>query len=255
MQVLYPSAAAPKTTPFGGAREWYKPVVRPPAAILDVDGTLVDTNYHHAIAWQRAFRRHGIVLPVWRIHRHMGMGGDQVIAALCGDGTEERLGDQIRQAEKALYMELIGEVTPLPDARRLIELLKERGHAVVLASSAKSEEVDHYLDLLDARQIVDGWTTSADVERTKPHPDLVAAGLEKAGGGPGVMVGDSTWDCEAAGRCGVRTIGLLTGGFSAPELRDAGAEVVFESIADLIESIEATALGTGSQSEARAAST
>jgi HAD superfamily hydrolase (TIGR01509 family) len=223
-----------------------------PAAILDVDGTLVDTNYHHAIAWHRAFRRHGIVLPVWRIHRHMGMGGDQVIAALCGDDTEQRLGDQIRDAEKGLYMELIGEVAPLPDARRLIEVLKERGHAVVLASSAKSEEVDHYLGLLDAREIVDGWTTSADVERTKPDPDLVAAGLEKAGGGPGVMVGDSTWDCEAARRCGVQTVGLLTGGFSAAELRDAGAEVVFESIADLIESMDQTPLKAAAASATQA---
>jgi HAD superfamily hydrolase (TIGR01509 family) len=223
-----------------------------PAAILDVDGTLVDTNYHHAIAWHRAFRRHGIVLPVWRIHRHMGMGGDQVIAALCGDDTEQRLGDQIRDAEKGLYMELIGEVAPLPDARRLIEVLKERGHAVVLASSAKSEEVDHYLGLLDAREIVDGWTTSADVERTKPDPDLVAAGLEKAGGGPGVMVGDSTWDCEAARRCGVQTVGLLTGGFSAAELRHAGAEVVFESIADLIESMDQTPLKAAAASATQA---
>jgi HAD superfamily hydrolase (TIGR01509 family) len=213
-----------------------------PAALLDVDGTLVDTNYHHAIGWFRAFRRHGIVLPLWRIHRHMGMGGDQLIASLCGSEVEERLGEDIRAAEKDLYMELIDEVEPLPDARRLIEVLKARGHAVVLASSAKGHEVEHYLDLLDARELVEGWTTSADVERTKPHPDLVAAGLQKAGGGPGVMVGDSTWDCEAARRCGVRTIGLLTGGFSRQELLDAGATVVFESIAELLESLDHTPL-------------
>jgi HAD superfamily hydrolase (TIGR01509 family) len=214
----------------------------PPAALLDVDGTLVDTNYHHALAWYRAFRRHGLVLPLWRIHRHMGMGGDQLIGSLCGDEVDERLGDDIRAAEKDLYMELIDEVEPLPGARRLIEVLKERGHPVVLASSAKSHEVDHYLDLLQARERVDGWTTAADVERTKPHPDLVAAGLERAGGGPGVMVGDSTWDCEAARRCGVPTIGLLTGGFSDQELVKAGAEVVFESIAALIEGVEETPL-------------
>jgi HAD superfamily hydrolase (TIGR01509 family) len=213
-----------------------------PAALLDVDGTLVDTNYHHAIGWFRAFRRHGIVLPLWRIHRHMGMGGDQLIASLCGSEVEERLGEDIRAAEKDLYMELIDEVEPLPDARRLIEVLKARGHPVVLASSAKGHEVEHYLDLLDARELVDGWTTSADVEHTKPHPDLVAAGLQKAGGGPGVMVGDSTWDCEAARRCGVRTIGLLTGGFSRQELLDAGATVVFDSIAELLESLDHTPL-------------
>ena len=250
MRSAYPVVAAPKTQPFERGAEWYKPRVPPPAAILDVDGTLVDTNYHHTIAWQRAFRRHGIVVPAWRIHRHVGMGGDKVIAALCGDEAEQRLGDQLREAEKGLYMELIGEVDPLPDARRLIEVLKARGHAVVLASSAKSEEVDHYIDLLDAREIVDGWTTSADVEHTKPDPDLVAAALEKAGGGPGVMVGDTTWDCKAARRLGVPTVGLLTGGFSSAELREAGAAAVFGSIAELIEALDSTPLGSGAAGEA-----
>jgi HAD superfamily hydrolase (TIGR01509 family) len=224
----------------GAAR--YKERMAVPAALLDVDGTLVDTNYHHALAWYRAFRRHDIVLPLWRVHRHMGMGGDQLVASLCGREVEQQLGDDIRTAEKDLYMELIDEVEPLPDARRLIEVLKRRGHAVVLASSAKSHEVEHYLDLLDAQELCDGWTTAADVERTKPHPDLVAAGLERAGGGPGVMVGDSTWDCEAARRCGVQTVGLLTGGFSEQELLAAGAVVVFESIGDLIGGLDRTPL-------------
>jgi beta-phosphoglucomutase-like phosphatase (HAD superfamily) len=121
-----------------------------PAALLDVDGTLVDTNYQHAIAWYRAFRTHEIVLPVWRIHRHIGMGGDQLVAALCGEDVEERLGDDVRKSEGALYMDLIEEVEPLSHARGLIEELKRRGHSVVLASSAKGREVDYYLDLLDA---------------------------------------------------------------------------------------------------------
>jgi HAD superfamily hydrolase (TIGR01549 family) len=216
-----------------------------PAALLDVDGTLVDTNYHHAIAWYRAFRRHDVVLPLWRIHRHMGMGGDHLIGSLCGQEADERIGDQIRDAEKDLYMELIDEVTPLPQARDLIDELKRRGHAVVLASSAKSHEVDHYLDLLDARERVDGWTTSADVERTKPNPDLVAAGVEKAGGGKAVMVGDSTWDCIAAERAGVATVGLLTGGFCREELLEAGALCVYESIGDLIERLDDTPLSAG----------
>ena len=213
-----------------------------PAALLDVDGTLVDTNYHHALAWYRAFRRHDVVLPLWRIHRHMGMGGDQLIGSLCGEEVDARIGDRIRDAEKELYMELIDEVAPLPRARDLVEELKHRGHAVVLASSAKEQEVDHYLDLLDVRELVDGWTTSADVERTKPHPDLVAAGVEKAGGGDAVMVGDSTWDCIAARRAGVRTVGLLTGGFSREELLEAGALCVYDSINELIERLAETPL-------------
>jgi HAD superfamily hydrolase (TIGR01549 family) len=170
------------------------------------------------------------------------MGGDQVVAALAGADVEERLGDDIRAAEKELYFELIQEVEPFEGARGLIELLKSRGHTVVLASSAKSEEIDHYLDLLDARDLADGWTTSADVEATKPHPDLVVAAVEKAGGGKAVMVGDTPWDCESARRAGVETIAVRTGGFSQEELSDAGAIAVYESIAELSERLDETPL-------------
>jgi len=202
----------------------------PPAAILDIDGTLVDTNYHHAVAWYRAFRQHSVVLPVWRIHRHIGMGGDQLVTALAGDDVEERLGDDIRTAEKALYLALIEEVEPMAGARQLIVDLKDSGHAVVLASSAKEDEVDHYLDLLDARDLADDWTTSADVESTKPQPDLV-------------MVGDTPWDVKAAAAADVETIAVLTGGFAEAELRDAGACAVFESIEELRQRIGETPLG------------
>jgi HAD superfamily hydrolase (TIGR01509 family) len=214
----------------------------PPAAILDVDGTLVDTNYHHTLAWFRAFRQNEVVLPIWRIHRHIGMGGDHLVEALGGGQIEREKGDDIRAAESVLYAELMSEVEPLKGARELIEDLKQRGHAVVLASSAKAHEVDHYLDLLDAREHADGWTTSADVEATKPEPDLVVAAVEKAGGGEAVMVGDSTWDCEAAKRAGLETIAVLTGGFSEAELRDAGALVVYSSIEDLRDALDETPL-------------
>jgi HAD superfamily hydrolase (TIGR01509 family) len=214
----------------------------PPAAILDVDGTLVDTNYHHTIAWFRAFRQNDVVLPIWRIHRHIGMGGDQLVEALGGEQLESEKGDDIRAAESVLYGELMSDVEPLEGAHELMEDLKKSGHAVVLASSAKEHEVDHYLDLLDARELADDWTTSADVEATKPEPDLVVAAVEKAGGGEAVMVGDSTWDCEAAKRAGLDTIAVLTGGFSEAELRDSGALVVYSSIQDLRESLDETPL-------------
>ena len=213
------------------------------AAILDVDGTLVDTNYQHALAWYRAFRQHDKVVPIWRIHRHIGMGGDQLVAALAGEEWDKEHGDDVRTAEKPLYLAMIEEVEPLDGARAMMEDLKERGHSVVLASSAKAEEVDHYLDLLDARDIADGWTTSADVEATKPEPDLVKAAVEKAGGGDAVMVGDSIWDVEAAKRAGLETVAVLTGGFSEAELRDAGAAWVFESIEALREGLDETPLG------------
>ena len=214
------------------------------AAILDVDGTLVDTNYQHALAWYRAFRSHGVVLPLYRIHRHIGMGGDQLVRALAGEETDREQGDSMRAEEKNLYAELMPEVEPLEGAADLVRELKDQGLAVVLASSAKSDEVDHYLDLLGVRDMVDGWTTSDDVEATKPEPDLVQAAIEKAGTeGEAVMVGDSTWDCEAARRAGIETVAVLTGGFSEQELRDAGAAVVFESIVDLRREIDRTPLG------------
>jgi HAD superfamily hydrolase (TIGR01549 family) len=214
----------------------------PPAAILDIDGTLVDTNYQHAVAWYRAFRQHGVVLPVWRIHRHMGMGGDHLVKELTSQTFDAEHGYDVRSAEKALYMALIEEVEPMRGARDLIEDLKLLGHHVVLASSAKADEVEHYLDLLDARNLADSWTTSADVEATKPEPDLVIAARDKAGGGDAVMVGDTTWDIKAAKGAGIETIAVLTGGYAESELREAGAACVFESIAELRERLVETPL-------------
>jgi HAD superfamily hydrolase (TIGR01509 family) len=212
------------------------------AALLDVDGTLIDTNYFHAIAWYRGFRQNGIVLPLWRIHRHVGMGGDQLVPALVGEDVDERLGDTIRDARDEQYQQLIDEVEPLEGARELIEDLKQRGATVMLASSAPEKELDHYLDLLDARELVDGWTTDDDVESTKPEPDIVRAALDKAGGDEAVLVGDTPWDVEAASRSGIETICVMTGGFSEQELRDAGAAAVFESVAVLRQRLDETPL-------------
>ena len=217
---------------------------KPRVAILDVDGTLVDTNYHHAIAWFRAFRRHFLTPQVWRIHRHIGMGGDQLVAAVAGDEVEERLGDSIRDAESELYRELIGEVQPMEGSRRLIEDLRDADNAVVLASSAKEWEIEHYLELLDAKEIVDAWTTSDDVEQTKPEPDLVHAALDKVDAGPenALLIGDTVWDVEAAHRAGVETLAVLTGGFSEAELQEAGAKEVFISVEELRKRLRETPL-------------
>ncbi|MBA3431323.1 MAG: HAD family hydrolase [Actinobacteria bacterium] len=213
-----------------------------PAAILDIDGTLVDTNYHHALAWFRAFRQSGVVLPIWRIHRHIGMGGDQLIPSLAGEKVSEELGDAIEAAQKVLYIALIDEVQPMKGSRELIDDLRERGHSVILASSGRSKEVDHYLELLDARDRVDGWTTSEDVEDAKPEPDLVVAALEKSDSEDAVMIGDSVYDVAAATKAGVMTITLLTGGYSATELTEAGAVAVFESIEELRAELDDTPL-------------
>jgi HAD superfamily hydrolase (TIGR01549 family) len=211
------------------------------AMILDIDGTLIDTNYHHALAWYRAFRQHGVVLPIWRIHRAIGMGGDQLVEELAGPEVEEEDGDKIRDAEGPLYMTMIEEIEPFEGARELLRELRERERTIVLASSAKEDEVDHYLDLLEAREVVDAWTTSADVEATKPEPDLVEAALEKAETRDALMIGDTVWDVKAAGRAGIETIAVLSGGYGEAELRDAGAREVFESIAELAAAPEALA--------------
>jgi HAD superfamily hydrolase (TIGR01509 family) len=182
-------------------------------------------------------------MPCWRIHRHVGMGGDQLVAALAGDEFDEEHGDDVRAAESALYLSLIPEVEPLEGSRELIEELKRSGHTVILASSAKSQELDHYLDLLDVRELADDWTDSSDVENTKPEPDLVRAAIEKAGGGDAVMVGDSVWDCKAAANAGIQSVGVLTGGFSEQELTEAGAVAVFRSVVELREGLSKTPLG------------
>jgi HAD superfamily hydrolase (TIGR01509 family) len=171
------------------------------------------------------------------------MGGDKVVAALCGDDFEAEHGDDVRDAEGGLYMELIDEVEPFVGARGLIEDLKSAGHTVILASSAKPEEVEHYLDLLDARDLADGWTDSGDVSETKPAPDLVRSALDKAGGGEAVMVGDTPWDIKAAAEAGVETVAVLTGGFSEAELRDAGAVAVFVNMEQLRAGLASTPLG------------
>ena len=222
----------------------------PPAALLDVDGTLVDSTYHHTIAWARALRQRDLVVPLWRVHRHIGMGGDQLVGAVCGERVERELGDDLRELHSQRFKELIDEVLPFTGARELLQELARRGHTIVLASSAKAEECEHYIDLMDARELISDWTTSADVERTKPEPDIVQAALEKAGGGDGVMIGDAPYDSQAAGQLGLPTIGMLTGGFSEAELRDAGASVVFASLEDLREGLDETPLGAAAEAAA-----
>jgi HAD superfamily hydrolase (TIGR01509 family) len=217
--------------------------VAPPAALLDVDGTLVDSNYQHALCWYRAFRKHDIVLPVWRLHRHVGMGGDRFVAAVAGDDVEKRLGDELRDDWAALFDCVIDEVAPLEGAHDLIRALKERGHEVAMASSSIKRHFERFLDLLDARALADGFTTTDDVEASKPDPDLVHAAMEKVQADRAVLVGDTPWDVEAARRAGVETVTVVTGGFSRQELLDAGAVAVFESLVELRERLDETPLG------------
>ena len=213
------------------------------AALLDLDGTLIDANYQHALAWYRAFRRFEIVLPVWRLHRHIGMGGDQFVAAVAGDDVEARHGDDLRDAHGEEFERLRDECEPLEGASELLRELKRRGHTVVLASSSNEDDLEFFVSQLSAAECIDGWTSKDDVDQTKPHPAPIEAALEKAGAESAVMVGDSRWDIEAAAKANLQTICVITGGWSKQELYDHGAAAVFESLPDLVEHLDETPLG------------
>lgn len=209
----------------------------PQTLVLDIDGTLIDSNYQHVLAWQRAFAAEGVEADAWIVHRYVGKGGDKMVASVAGEQVEEDLGDAIRDAESSHFQELIGEVRPFDDSSSFVETMSERGFAVVLSSSAKEEEVEHYVELLAVGDAIDSYTTSADVEATKPEPDLIEAALAKAGTRDALMIGDSIWDVEAARRANLDCRAVLTGGFSKPELLAAGATEVRPSLTDLMEGL------------------
>lgn len=225
-----------------------KPLAMSRIALVDVDGTLVDTNYHHTLAWARAFRRIGLTPPLWQIHRHVGMGGDQLVPAVAGDDVEDRHGEELRAAWTDEFTPFLPEIVPVAGAHDFLAALRADGTRVVLASSGKPEHVDAFLDLIQGRDVAEAWTTSDDVERTKPEPDLLESALQKlqdsgdppAGDADVVVIGDSTWDCVAAARLGARSLALRTGGFSREELIDAGAQDVFDTLEKLLTSLRAS---------------
>ncbi|MDQ5893780.1 MAG: hypothetical protein QG596_41 [Actinomycetota bacterium] len=205
------------------------------ALIVDIDGTLVDSNYQHVLAWQRAFAAFDIAAEAWKVHRYVGKGGDQMVASVAGETAEQAHGDEIREAESENFQELIDEVRPFEDASGFLNEMHGRGLRLILASSAKGNEVDHYLGLLDATEAIHGHTNSSDVDATKPEPDLVLAALSKREGRKALMIGDSIWDVESSKRAEIDCLAVLTGGFSKAELRSAGAKEIQPSLSDLIQ--------------------
>ena len=201
--------------------------------LLDVDGTLVDTNYLHALAWVRAFRDHGYAVASWRIHRAIGMGGDRLVAAVAGDHVEQTSGDEVRGSWERHYDGMLDDVAPLPGARDLLAALRRRELRVALASSGIPRHTGHALEVLDATDLSEVTTTSEDADSSKPDPDLLHHALDQVDADRAVLVGDSVWDVESAARAGLPVIGVLTGGFGRTELTDAGAEVVVEDPAEL----------------------
>ncbi len=206
------------------------------AVVLDVDGTLMDTNYLHVEAWARAFEEVGHRVPRVLLHRQVGKGSDLLISEFVEDKvTAER----IDELHSEFYAELQEHGHPLPGAKELISSLRERGYEVWLVTSAKDEELEHHMQELEAEDEISGVVNSSDVENSKPAPDIFELTLERVGASPDetVAVGDAVWDVEAADGAGIRTVAVLTGGaFSKEELKEAGAVAVFEDCAALLDS-------------------
>jgi len=207
------------------------------AVLFDIDGTLVDSNDHHVLAWEEAFAGIGARFDRQVIHDQIGKGTDMLVPTLLPDLDEEaqeRLGEAHGDAFKARYL---AEVKPFPDARDLLVRTHAAGLRVVLASSASKDELDHYLDLLDARELVSETTSADDVERTKPAPDIFATALDKIGSPPAdevIVIGDTPYDVEAAGKCGVAAIAVRSGGFGDDVLTQAGAVAIHDDVAALL---------------------
>jgi len=209
------------------------------AALFDVDGTLVDTNYLHAVTWWEAFAQAGHVVPMAEIHRAIGMGSGLMLDKLLPRDRDKGDDADIRAAHSALYATYRSRLRPLPGAADLLRVCKRQGLAVVLASSADEPEFDMLRAVLDAEDAIDAATFSGDVEASKPAPDLVQVALDKAGvpAGEAVFTGDTVWDVQACQKAGVPCIGLLSGGISRDELTSAGAAEVYPGPGDLLASL------------------
>jgi HAD superfamily hydrolase (TIGR01509 family) len=214
-----------------------KPVT---GVLFDVDGTLVDTVYLHAVAWWQALRQHGHDVPMSRIHHAIGMGSDKILDELLGDGHDARDDDAIRAAHSSIYAVHWPALRPLPGARRLLDSCAGRGLRVVLATSASKPELDALLRCLDADAALSEVTSADDAEQSKPAPDIVEVALKRSdlSAEEVVFVGDSVWDVRAAGQLSIPCIGLTSGGLCAAELLDEGAAVVYEHPQDLLEHLD-----------------
>lgn len=209
------------------------------AVLLDIDGTLVDSNYLHVQAWSEAFGDIGAPVDTWRIHRAIGMDSGKMLEALLGDRSAQ-LGERAQQAHGDRYAALAPRLRPFRQARELLSTLDQRGLQVVLATSAPQEELSRLLDVLDAQEWIAHVTSAEDVESAKPEPDIVQVALRKAGVEPAdaLLVGDAVWDAESARRVGVGFVGLLSGGTSTDDLESAGALAVYDDVSALLADLD-----------------
>ena len=209
-----------------------------PTVVLDLDGTLVDSVYQHVAAWQAAFHDVGLHVSGVRIHEAIGMGGDRLVTEVAGTSAETGVGEEVRKLHDSYFRSGLRTISPLDGAPELVEALSQRGHRVVLASSSEFDLVDALLDIVDVAHHLHAVVTGSDDAASKPAPDLVRLAVERAGGGPAVVVGDAVWDVESATAAGVPTIGLRSGGVSADRLRSAGAVAVHDGPRDLLDHLD-----------------
>ncbi|GAA1787608.1 HAD family hydrolase [Planosporangium flavigriseum] len=212
--------------------------------LFDVDGTLVDTNYLHAVSWWEALRQNGYTVPMARIHRAIGMGSDKLVDHLLGTDRDRGSDDTMRGAHLALYATYWERLRPLPGAADLLRACADRGLRVVLASSASKKELGVLRSVLDADAAIHATTSKDDVGTSKPDPDIIAVALQAGGlaGDHALLVGDSVWDVQAAARAGIICIGVTCGGTSAAELREAGAVEVYDDPAALCANLDRSAI-------------
>ncbi len=211
------------------------------AALIDIDGTLMDSNLLHVLAWRRAFQRLGRQVEANQILHLIGMGGDQLVPTVLGEDAPEELRERARSLYTEEYTEkgLSEHVEPFRGASDLLVRLRERGVKVVLASSGEQRDIDRYVEELGGREALDGLVSSADVVATKPEPDIFAKALEQVGdGATAVVIGDTVFDVEAAGKLGLPCVCVLTGGIERDVLEDAGAAAVYTDVADVLDHID-----------------
>jgi HAD superfamily hydrolase (TIGR01549 family) len=211
----------------------------PKAVIFDVDGTLIDTVPLNAKAWAETFKHYGLDVPEEDVRGQIGKGGDQLMPVFLDKDMLDKQGEEIEHFRADLFKRrYLPEARGFPQVRELFQKIRSGGAAIALASSCKADELDGYMDLAGIPDLVDAKTTSDDADRSKPFPDIFQAALERLPGvsaADAVVVGDSPYDAEAAGKAGIRTVGLLSGGFSEEELRKAGCIAVYKDPADLLQ--------------------
>ncbi|WP_256251286.1 HAD family hydrolase [Mycobacterium malmoense] len=218
-----------------------KPARGAPAALFDVDGTLVDSNYLHVYAWQRAFDDEGMPVAAWKIHRCIGMDGSALVRTLSDDAPAE-VQNRLSDGHSRYYRDTTPLLAPLPGARALLRRVTGLGLQVVLASSAPDDELQTLLKALDCDDVISVTTSSRDVDTAKPEPGIVRVALDRAGvdAEHAVFVGDAVWDAHAAAGAKLPCIGLLSGGISGAELQAAGASPIFADPQDLLDHLEST---------------